>query len=705
MAGLLLSVATLWAGTPRLEYPPTRRVDQVDVYHGVRVADPYRWLEQDLRQSAEVAQWVAAQNRLTASYLAATAAREKIRRRLTELWNYPRYSPPFKEGPFKDGGKSYYFSNDGLQSHSVLYAAAAAGAGARVLIDPNRWSADGTIALGQYGFSGDGRYLAYSRTEAGSKWCTWQVLEIASGRLLPDELKWTKGSRACWTRDSQGFFYSRYDEPPRGSEFRAANVNHRVCYHRVGTPQSADAVAYGRSEHFQWRYDAQLSEDGRYLVITVNVSNDDRDRVLVKDLAQASAAPRELVDRFEHQYSFVGNDGPLLFFQTDAGAPRGRLLAVDVGGPPPGAWREIIPQAEATLYRVTLVGRRFVARYLKDVLPQVKIFSERGQLIREVQLPGIGAVSGFDGRRDDPETYYTFSSFATPPSVYRYDVATGESRLWRRSQSPVNPEDYEVHQAFCRSKDGTRVPLFLAFRKGTRRDGARPTLLYGYGGVNVSELPSFSIADVAWMEMGGVYAQANLRGGGEYGTAWHEAGTRLNKQNVFDDFIAVAEWLIAQRYTRPGKLAIEGVSNGGLLVGAVMTQRPELFGACLPTVGVLDMLRFQRFTDGRFWVNDYGSVDDPRQFRALWAYSPYHHVRPGTRYPATLIATADTDDCVVPAHSFKFAAALQQAQAGNAPILLRVAARAGHGSGKSTRQRIEQAADQWAFLAENLGLE
>ncbi len=695
----LMAGATAGLAAETLRYPPTRRVDHVDVYHGVKVADPYRWLEADIRTSPEVAQWVAAQNELTFAWLARIPERPKIKRRLTELWNYAQYSSPFKEG-----GRYFYLKNDGLQNQSVLYVMESLDGPARVLLDPNQWSKDGTVALAGLSPSEDGRYLAYGRAEAGSDWTTWFVLEIDTGRVLSDELRWTKFTDAAWTKDSRGFFYTRYEEPRKGEEYQAPNFNNKVYYHRVGTAQREDVLVYYRPEHPEWFYMPEVTDDGRYLVITIGVGTDDRYRVVVKDLAEPLAMPLDLVDRFEHDFTLAGSDGPILFFRTNLDAPRRRVIAMDLRRPQRPHWKEVIPQADATLEQVTLVGNLLVASYLKDVLPQVKLFTLDGRLVREVQFPGIGSVRGFRGRRGDSETFYAFSSFATPPSIYRYDLVTGESRLLRRAEVQFRPEDYEVQQVFYRSKDGTRVPMFLAHRKGLKRDGNNPTLLYGYGGFNISITPGFSVGRLAWMEMGGVLAVANIRGGGEYGEAWHQAGTKLKKQNVFDDFIAAAEWLIANRITRPEKLAIQGGSNGGLLVGAVMTQRPELFGACLPAVGVMDMLRFHKFTEGRLWVDDYGSSDNPEEFKALYAYSPYHNIKPGTRYPATLVTTADTDDRVVPGHSFKFAAALQAAQAGEAPVLIRITTRAGHGAGKPTLMQIEEIADQWAFLVKALDM-
>ncbi len=531
------------------------------------------------------------------------------------------------------------------------------------------------------------------------------MVEIAGGKQLDDELRWTKFSSASWTKDGRGFFYSRYEEPKPGEEFQALNFNNKLCYHLLGQPQSADEVVYYRPEHPEWQYQGKVTEDGRYLVITTMLGTDERYRITVKDLATPAAAPIELIDNFDHEYTFVGNDGSALYFKTDRDAPRRRLVRIDLARPQPADWREVIPQADETLTGVSLVGDRFIASYLKDVKPHVRVFTLDGRPIGAVDFPAIGSASGFRGKRADPETFYTFSNFGTPPSIYRYNVATGESRLFRRAEAKFNPGDYEVTQVFYPSKDGTKVPMFLAHKKGIKLDGSNPTLLYGYGGFNISLTPSFSIGRLAWMDLGGVYAQANLRGGGEYGDPWHKAGTKLTKQNVFDDFIAAADWLIANRYTSREKLAIQGGSNGGLLVGAVMTQRPELFGACLPAVGVMDMLRFHKFTEGRTWVDDYGSSDNAEEFRALLAYSPYHNIRPGVCYPPTLITTADTDDRVVPGHSFKFAAEMQKAQACDNPILIRITTRAGHGAGKPTAKRIAEISEEWAFLVKNLGVE
>jgi prolyl oligopeptidase len=680
-----------------LSYPSTKRIDHVDVLHGTQVADPYRWLEDDVRKSPEVAAWVAEENKVTFDYLRAIPEREAIQKRLTELWNYEKYSAPFKAG-----GRYFYYRNDGLQNQSVLYTMDTLDGQAQVVLDPNTWSKDGTVALSGLVPSEDGKYLAYGIAEAGSDWHTWRVFDIATGKPLSDELKWIKFSSVSWTRDSKGLFYGRYDEPKDGGQFQKVNLNQKVYYHRLGTPQHDDVLVYRRPDHPDWDFAAGVTEDGHYLILTIRKGTNHAYRITYKDLDEPYGMPVDLIEDFDNEYAFVGNDGPVFYFKTDYQAPRGRLIAIDTRNPARSNWKEIIPQAKDNLRSVELIGNLCIAQYLKDAQSQVKLFALDGTFLREVVFPGPGTAAGFGGKRTDTETFYLFSSFATPPSIFRYDVVTGQSKLIRQSKVKFHPEDYEVKQVFCPSKDGTKVPMFLTYRKGTKLDGSAPTLLYGYGGFNIPLTPAFSISRVMWLEMGGVYAQANLRGGGEYGKEWHEAGTKLRKQNVFDDFIGCAEWLIQNKWTSPERLVIQGGSNGGLLVGAVMTQRPDLFGVCLPAVGVMDMLRFHKFTAGRFWVDDYGSADNPAELKALLAYSPYHNLKKGVKYPATLVTTADTDDRVVPGHSFKFAAMLQYCQGGDAPVLARIETRAGHGAGKPTAKQIEELADMLAFVVKNL---
>jgi prolyl oligopeptidase len=694
-----LVAAAAFAGDGRLEYPETRRGDQVDDYHGTKVADPFRWLEEDVRKSREVEAWVEAQNKLTFAYLRAIPERGAIRRRLTELWNFERSTPPSRRG-----GRYFYLQNDGLQNQSVLYVLDRLGGQPRVLLDANKLSKDGTVALSGTAVSKHGKYLAYGLAEAGSDWHTWHVRDVASARDLPDQVRWIKWSPAAWTADEKGFFYSRYDEPTKGAEFQAANHNNKVYYHRLGSPQSDDVLVYKRPDHPDWDFLPEVTEDGRYLLIITFKGTDKKNRVTYRDLAEPYAMPVDLIDEFKNEYTFVANDGPVFYFQTDKNAPRGRLIAIDTRKPGRANWKEIIPEAKESFQGVSLVGNLFIARYLKDARSQVKLFAPDGRLVREVKLPGLGSVDGFDGKRGDTETFYAFSSYNTPPSIYRYDLITGKSTLYRQPKVKFRPEDYEVTQVFYPSKDGTKVPMFITHRRGLERDGSHPTLLYGYGGFAIPMTPRFSAAWMGWLDMGGVLAVANLRGGSEYGEAWHLAGKREKKQNVFDDFIAAAEHLIKQGYTRRDRLAIQGGSNGGLLVGAVMVQRPDLFGACLPAVGVMDMLRFHRFTAGRYWVDEFGSADRAEDFKVLYAYSPYHAIlRHGKRkYPATLVTTGDHDDRVVPGHSFKFAAALQANQAGDAPVLIRIETRAGHGAGKPTAKQIAEVADEWAFLVKNL---
>ena len=680
-----------------LVYPTTKIVEQVDDFHGTKVADPYRWLEDDVRTSTDVAAWVEEQNKVTFDFLKSIPEREGIQRRMTELWNYERISAPFKRG-----GRFYFSRNDGLQNQSVMFRQDTLTSEPTVLLDPNSWSKDGTIALAGSAFSDDGRYVAYGVQDAGSDWNTWKVMEIESGKLLDDEIKWVKFSSADWTPDSRGFFYARYPKPEEGAAFQSLNKNMKVYYHRVGTPQASDVLVYERPDQPDWGFQLSVSEDGHYLIITVWVGTDDRYRIVVKDLTEPYGMSYELISNFDNEYSFIDSDDSTLYFQTNVEAPLRRVIGIDLKKPQRENWKEIIPQTDNVLESVGIVGNMFVCNYLKDARTQIRLHAMDGAFVREVELPGIGTAGGFDGRRKDTDVFYSFSSFAAPPTTYRYNMITGESQLYRKADVKFNQDDYETKQVFFASKDGTKVPMFITYRKGLKLDGTNPTLLYGYGGFNISMTPGFSVARLTWMEMGGVLAVANLRGGGEYGEHWHKSGTKLNKQNVFDDFIGAAEWLIEYKYTSSKKLAIQGGSNGGLLVGACLAQRPDLYGAALPAVGVMDMLRFHQFTAGRFWTDDYGSAENPEEFAALLKYSPYHNLKGGVRYPATLVTTADTDDRVVPGHSFKFAAQLQASQSGPAPTLIRIETRAGHGAGKPTAKIIEEAADQWAFLVKTL---
>jgi prolyl oligopeptidase len=680
----------------KLVYPSAKQVNQVDDYHGTKVADPYRWLENP--DAPDTRAWIEAQNKLTFGFLNEIPARQQIKERLTKLWNYEKYDVPFKEG-----GRYFYFKNDGLQNQNVLYTLYSLTGEPRVLLDPNKLSADGTVALSGLAVSPDGRHLAYGLATAGSDWQEWRVRGIETGQDF-DALKWVKFSGASWAKDGKGFFYSRYDEPKEQTKLEDLNYFQKLYYHRLGTAQSEDVLIYERKDEKEWGFDGEVTDDGRYLIISVWQGTDPRNRVFYKDLRDKDAQVVELIPQRDAAFSFIENDGPVFWFRTDLNAPRGRIIAIDTRQPARADWRELVPEAKETLEAVTLVGDHFIGTYLKDAYRQIKLFDLTGKFVREVALPGIGTAYGFSGKRTDTETFYGFTSFNTPITIYRYDVKTGQSTVYRQPKVGFKPSDYETKQIFYASKDGTRVPMFITHKKGMKLDGQNPTLLYGYGGFNVSLTPAFSIANLVWMEMGGVYAQPNLRGGGEYGEDWHQAGMKSKKQNVFDDFIAAAEWLIANKYTSTPKLAISGGSNGGLLVGAAITQRPELFGAALPAVGVLDMLRFHKFTIGWAWTSDYGSPENAEEFKALYAYSPLHNLKLGAKYPPTLITTADHDDRVVPAHSFKFAAALQAAQGGDAPVLIRIETKAGHGAGKPTAKIIEEISDEWGFLARVLGM-
>jgi prolyl oligopeptidase len=682
----------------RLPYPSSPKVEQVDDYHGVKVADPYRWLE-DL-DSAQTKGWVEAQNKLTFGYLDEIASRPRIKERLTKLWNYERYGVVFKQG-----GRYFYTKNDGLQNQSVWYWQSSLDGEPKILLDPNKLSADGTVALSGLSFTQDGKTLAYSLSTAGSDWQEWRVREVDTGDDLPDVIKWSKFSAASWTHDGKGFFYSRYDEPAEGTKMVGQNYYQKLYYHRLGTPQSEDSLVYERRDHKDWGFGGAVTDDGRYLIITASEGTDPKNRLFYKDLQAKDAKVVELLTDFDASYDFVDNEGPVFWFRTDLKAPRGRVIAIDTTHPARDLWKEIVPESGDTLRSVNVLNGTFLATYLKDAQTRVKVYGLDGKILHDVELPGIGTAGGFGGKRGDTETFYAFSGYTTPSTVYRYDLVADKSSVFRKPHVDFDPDDYETRQVFYNSKDGTRVPMFVTSRKGMKLDGTNPTYLYGYGGFDISETPGFSVSNLVWMEMGGVFAVANIRGGGEYGEEWHLAGTKLHKQNVFDDFIAAAEWLIANKYTSTPKLAIGGGSNGGLLVGACLNQRPDLYGAAVPAVGVMDMLRFQKFTIGWAWASDYGSSDDPSQFRAIYAYSPLHNIKPGTRYPATFITTADHDDRVVPAHSFKYAAALQAAQAGPGPILIRIETKAGHGGGKPTTKIIEEAADQWSFLVRELKVE
>ena len=690
------AVAAVPAQT-KLSYPKPKKVEQVDNYHGTTVSDPYRWME-DAPLNADTQAWIENQNKLTDSYFETIPEREIIKNRLTELWNYERIS-----APSKIGSKYIYSKNNGLQNQSVLYIADSITDPGRVFFDPNKLSEDGTAALSGSSFNEDGKLWAYGIAKSGSDRTEWKVMNVETGEHLPDTLRPNRQGGVSWLKDNSGFFYSRFPDAEKGAELKGANKFQKIYFHKLGTPQSEDVLIYERPDDGELFVNGNVTEDGDWMLISVAKGTERMNMVYFKNLKSENSQILPLVADRKNSYSFVGNDGPVFYFRTDKDAERGRLVSVDVSGKSP-VWNEIIPQAAETLNGIQMINDQFVANYLKDAYTQIKTYDKTGKHVRDVQLPGIGSAGGFGGKQKDTETFYSFSSYNAPPTIYRYDMKTGKSTLFRQAKVKFNPADFEVKQVFFTSKDGTRVPMFITHKKGLKLDGTNPTILYGYGGFNISQTPGFSVARLPWLEMGGVYAVANIRGGAEYGKSWWANGAKLKKQNVFDDFIAAAEHLIASKYTSPGKLAIQGGSNGGLLVGAVLNQRPDLFGAALPAVGVMYMVRFTKFTVGAAWKSDYGSPDDPTEFKALYAYSPLHNIKPGTKYPATLVTTSDHDDRVFPAHSFKYAAALQEAQAGDAPVLIRIETKAGHGAGKPTAKIIQEQADIYGFLVKNLGV-
>jgi prolyl oligopeptidase len=699
----ILLVAALLSATSvhsqSLDYPATRKTDQVDAYFDTAVADPYRWLEDD--NSAETAAWVKAQNSVTERYLAALPQRQPVRKLYTELMDFERYGLPQR------AGKRYFWTrNDGLQQHSVLYMADSLTGTPRVAIDPNLMSADGTVALSGIVPSPDGKLLAYGIAGAGSDWQSWKVRDLATGQDLADDLQWVKFTTAVWTKDGKGFFYGRYDAPAPGAKLTGVNVFQKLYYHRIGTPQSEDQLVAENREIKEWGFRPTVSSDGRWLLISVWRSTASKNGLMALPLpggAYQGGTPRAITLDFGALYSPVDVVDNRLLVRTDEDAPRGRLVAMDLKGPP--TWTTLVPEGPDALTSASAVGGRLLLTYLNHASTLVRLHDAKGKRLRDIPLPGIGTASGFGGEWQDRETFFSYTSITTPTEIHRLDLATGKTTLFKRPKTAFNPDEFETRREFITSKDGTRVPIFIAARKGLVRDGRQPTLLYGYGGFNVSQTPGYSVTAATWMRMGGVYVLASLRGGGEYGADWHAAGTLLRKQNVFDDFIGAAEWLIANKITSPARLSIYGGSNGGLLVGAVTNQRPELFAAAVPAVGVMDMLRYHRFTIGWAWASDYGTSDDEAQFRALQAYSPLHNIRSGTHYPAVLVTTADHDDRVVPAHSFKYTAALQAAATGPAPKLIRIETKAGHGAGKPTAKIIEERGDVLAFLANALQLD
>ncbi len=683
----------------RLVYPVSKKVAQVDTYHGQEIADPYRWLE-DL-DSADTSAWIKAQNEVTTKYLEKIPVRERIAARATEIWNFNRWGVPVREGK-----QWFWFKNDGLQNQSLLYVGDKPESEGRVLLDPNSLSTDGTIALKDTAFSADGKYMAYGLSSGGSDWEEWRVLDVAKGEPTEDVLKWVKFSAVDWSRDGKGFWYSRYDEPQGENALKAKNEFQKLFYHKLGTPQSDDQLVYERKDKPDYSFAADASEDGRYLIVSVGQGTERKNLVLYRDLKAKgkAAALKELISDWTAEYEFIGNVGSKFYFSTDDDAPRGRVIAIDVTKPARKNWKTVVEQSDDSLQSAHLVGGQLVLNYLHDASSRLRRYGLDGKSKGEIELPGIGMVATFKGRPGDKQAFYSFASYTTPTSIYRYDIAKGKSSVLRTPTMAFDPSLYETRQVFYTSKDGTRVPMFITGKKDLVLDGSNPTILYGYGGFRISQVPTFSPAVATWLDQGGVYAVANLRGGGEYGREWHDAGMKLKKQNVFDDYIAAAEYLIGEKYTSPQRLAIRGGSNGGLLVAAAELQRPDLFAAAVPAVGVLDMLRFREFTIGKAWESDFGSVLNADEFAALRAYSPLHNIKPGVAYPATLITTGDHDDRVFPAHSFKFAAALQAANPKGKPHLIRIDVRAGHGQGKPTAKQIAETADVYAFILNAFGL-
>jgi prolyl oligopeptidase len=681
-------LAVLFAGDsqPAFKYPSAPASNQVDDYFGTKVPDPYRPLENP--DSPESRKWIEAEDKITFDFLKTIPERDGIKKRLTEVWDYERFGVPFKEK-----GRYFLSKNSGLQNQNVLYTSTNLSEPPKQLLDPNTLAKDGTIALGGLKVSDNAKLLAYGLSTAGSDWQQWKVRDVETGKDRPDQLDWIKFSGAAWKKDGSGFFYSRYDKPDEKDKLRSQVYNHKLFFHRLGTPQSQDKLIYERPDQKEWLLNAEVTDDGHYLIMTVQRGTDPKNSKVA-----------ELLDKADAKYAFIGNDGPTFWFQTDLNAPLGRIISIDKTKPLPPQPKELVPESSDKLEAVSVVGDRFIAVYLKDAHSLVKLFKPDGSPDGEIALPGIGSAGGFTGKRKDRETFYSFTSFTTPTSIFRYNFDNRQSQLLFQPKVKFNPDDYTTEQVFYNSADGTRIPMFISYKKGMKRDEQNPTYLYGYGGFDISEMPSFSPANLVWMEMGGIFALANLRGGGEYGEKWHEAGMLHVKQNVFDDFIAAAQYLITKKFTSTSKLAIGGGSNGGLLVGACLTQRPDLYGATLPAVGVMDMLRFQKFTIGWAWTSDYGSSENKKDFPFLYAYSPLHHIAKGCCYPPTLITTADHDDRVVPAHSFKFAATLQAAQGCDKPTLIRIETRAGHGAGKPTTKIIEETADRWAFLVKELGM-
>lgn len=699
MAGNAEGEAANISAANGLQYPQTRTVDVVDPQFGVNVADPYRWLEDDVRVNPEVAQWVKAQNDVSQAYIEELPGRDILAGRMKALFDYERFGLPQK------AGRNYFYTrNDGLQNQSVLYVREGLKGKALELIDPNKWSKDGATALDSWVPSPDGKKLAYLVQDGGSDWRTIKVIDVETGAVLFDEIKWAKFTSLDWV-GNDGFLYSRFPEPEEGAAFQSLNLNQTVYYHKVGTPQAEDVPVYATPDRPELNHSAQITHDGKWAIITSSSGTDEKYELhairLKKGKGDWQAKP--LVTGFDYEWQLVEGIGNRLWFMTNRDAPKGKVVSVNLAMADP-VFTDVVAEQEATLARAQIVGDRLILSYMQDAKSVAQMADLTGKPVKQIMLNAIGTASGFTGKPGDPETFYGFSSFNQPGAVYRFDSKTGESTVFARPELSFNPEDIEVKQDFYPSKDGTKIPIFIVHKKGLDLSKGAPTLLYSYGGFNISQTPAYSATRMAWIQSGGVFALANIRGGGEYGKVWHDAGRLLNKQNVFDDFIAAGEYLIGQGITGKGQLAVEGRSNGGLLIGAVVNQRPDLFAAGHAAVGVMDMLRFDRFTAGRYWVDDYGYPDREEDFKNLLRYSPYHNIRTGVSYPAMIVSTADTDDRVVPGHSFKYISALQAAETGDKPKIIRIESRAGHGSGKPTDKLIEEYSDIYAFLAKWTGL-
>ena len=681
-----------------LNYPNTKKVDQVDDYFGVEVSDPYRWLEDDVRESQEVSNWVEAENSVTEKYLSALPIRGTFADRMEKLFSIDRYGVPGRQGKYYIQSIRHSGAN-----HSIVYKMKELGGEKEVLFNPNTWSEDGTVALSSTVYSQDGKYVAYAIQESGSDWKTWKVRNVETGKDLSDKLEYLKFTTAAWVKDNSGFYYGKYPDPVESEKYMSLNVNMSLMYHKLGTAQAEDIEVLYDADNPELCYSPEVTQDGKYLLVTIYKGGDDEYKVLCKDLTKPESEFKDIVPEYKYGYGLIGNDDNIFYFTTDRDAPNNRIVAIDINKPLTANSTDLISEAKENLDGVTFTGDKFLCKYIKDVKTVVKVYSTKGKFLYDVKLPGPGAAYGFGCKQGENETFYTYQSYTTPASIYRYDIKAKKSTLINTVDLDINPKDYVNKQVFYKSKDGTKVPMYICYKKGTKLDGSAPTIMYGYGGFNISLLPRFSTTCFAWMEQGGVYVTVNLRGGGEYGKDWHEAGKKQNKQNVFDDFITAGEYLVKHKYTSPQHLGIMGGSNGGLLVGACMTQRPDLFGAAVPEVGVMDMLRYDNFTAGRFWVDEYGSSKDSKEmFEYLLNYSPYHNIKVGVDYPATLVTTGDTDDRVVPGHSFKFAARLQGLYKGDKPQLIRIQTKAGHGSGKPISIYIEEISDILGFFYENL---